>query len=559
MWTPELRTYFYSKYSFFAPDTPRNYALLQRIETCFPRSPPARSPADTGARRSSSSQQVQTNFFAMVRKKKVAVVGGGVSGLAAAKAFAERGHDVHGFERSNDFGGVWEPSRSYPDVHTQSPRELYRFTGHDYGQDVPEWPAGQDVHAYLHSYAKQHNIAHLFTLDTSVEAMERRVDGQPGWTLTLKHRGVSEKEDFDFVSVATGQFSDKHAAIHPGEFDFTAHGGQVLHSSEYTDPAIVEGKRVVVLGGSKSATDVAVHAAEHGAKSVSLVYRKKVWRVPRFVGGINLKHLLYMRAQEGQFNGWLPSVVERVVRMILKPLIWVNFRGLEALLTVQLGLRKHDMVPSEPIEDTVSCALPVVTPGFFEGLNDGSIKATQGCIERYEAGAVVLSTGDTVPCDVAVMATGWTQGFRFLPADAHEKMVEPDGLHRLYRFAVNPGLPGMGFVGFNSSFCSMLSAEMVANWLVRFADGQLENMPSADEMNASIDAMQQWRRKERPAAQVYGGLCTAPFHFRHFDELLEDIGATKRNRANPLAELFVHPSADAYGEFMASAPQYHAG
>lgn len=51
---------------------------------------------------------------------------------------------------------------------------------------------------------------------------------------------------------------------------------------------------------------------------------------------------------------------------------------------------------------------------------------------------------------------------------------------------------------------------MVANWLV-------------DEMNASTDAMQKWRREVRPAAQVYGGLCAAPFHFRHFDELLEDI------------------------------------
>lgn len=495
----------------------------------------------------------------MVQKKKVAVVGGGVSGLAAAKAFAERGHDVYGFERSHDFGGVWEPSRSYPGVCTQSPKDLYHFTGHPYGDDVPEWPTGPDVHSYLHSYAKHHGIARLFTLNTSVEAMERRADGQPGWNLTLQQGGVKKQEDFDFVSIATGQFSDKHVASHPGEMDFTAHGGQVLHSSDYTDPSIVEGKRVVVLGGSKSATDIAVHAAKHGAKSVSLVYRKKVWRVPHFVGGINFKYLLYMRAQEDQFNGWLPSVVERVVRVILKPLIWANFRGLETLLTVQLGLRKHDMVPSEPIEDTVSCALSLVTDGLFEGLNDGSIKATRGSIERYEAGAVVLSTGDTVPCDVAVMATGWNQGIRFLPADAHEKVVESDGLHRLYRFAVNPGLPDMGFVGFNSNFCSVLSAELVANWLVRFADGQLENMPSVDEMNASIDAMQNWRRKERPAAQIYGGLCTAPFHFRHFDELLEDIGATKRHRANPLAELFVRPNTDAYGDFLASAPEYRAG
>jgi hypothetical protein len=70
--------------------------------------------------------------------------------------------------------------------------------------------------------------------------------------------------------------------------------------------------------------------------------------------------------------------------------------------------------------------------------------------------------------------------------------------------------------------------------------------------------MLNWKRKERPSAQVYGGLCSAPFHFKHFDELLADIGATKRKRDNPLAEHFSYPDAKSYGEFLASAPQYQA-
>ena len=499
----------------------------------------------------------------VVVKKRVAVIGGGVSGLAAAKAFAERGHDVCGFERSHDFGGVWEPSRSYPGVETQSPKDLYHYTDHPYGEGVGEWPKGAEVHAYLRSYAEKHDIARLFRLGTAVQAMERRDDGKPGWTLTLQAAGGDEKEigleDFDFVSVAVGQFSEKNVPTYPGEAGFVARGGRVMHSSDYTDPSIAEGKRVVVLGGHKSATDIAVNAAASGgARSVSLVYRKNVWRIPRFVGGINFKHLLYMRAQESQFNGWLPSAIGRVLRVVLKPLIWANFRGLETLLTAQLGLRKHGMVPTEPIEGTVSCSISIVTPGLFEALDDGSIKAVRASVERFEDRAVVLSNGDVVPCDVAVMATGWQQRYPFLPAEAHETLIEQDGLHRLYRFAVNPGLPNMGFVGFNSSFCSILSAEMVANWLVRFADGQLERQPSADEMEAEISAVQKWRREERPAARVYGGLCSGPFHFRHFDELLKDMGAKKRNRKNPVAELFIRPDTAAYGQFLASAPQYHA-
>lgn len=78
-------------------------------------------------------------------------------------------------------------------------------------------------------------------------------------------------------------------------------------------------------------------------------------------------------------------------------------------------------------------------------------------------------------------------------------------------------------------------------------------------MRDNIQMMLNWRRKERPAAQVFGGLCSAPFHFKHFDELLADMGAKKRKRSNPLAEQFSHHNADAYGTFLASAPQYQAG
>ena len=495
----------------------------------------------------------------MVKRKNVAIIGGGVSGLAAAKVFDERGHRVTGFERSHDFGGVWELSRSYPDVQTQSPKDLYCYTDHPMPADYPEWPKGPQVHAYLHSYADKHELGRLFRLNSNVLSMDRRDDGQPGWTLTIEEAGRTRREDFDFVAVCTGQFSDKNIISHLGQDEFVAQGGEVIHSSEYTDPEMVRGKRVVVLGGSKSATDIAVNATKSGASAVTLVYRENVWRVPYFVGGINFKKLLYMRAQEQQFNQWGKSSLQRVIAAVLKPLVWVNFRGLETLLKLQLGLKKWNMVPDTPIEKEASCSLPIVTPGLFESFKSGKVKPIQGTYERYDGDEIVLTTGGRVGCDLSILAVGWKLGVPYLAQEFQDKLVESDGQYRVYRLAVNPDLPDMGFVGFNSSFCTVLSAEMIANWLVRYADGQLNNQPTAAEMNANIEMMLNWRRNERPAAQVYGGLCSAPFHFKHFDELLADIGAAKRKRSNPLAEQFSYPNAAAYGEFLASAPQYQAG
>lgn len=492
----------------------------------------------------------------MTKRKKVAVIGGGVSGLAAAKAFDEKGHRVCGFERSHDFGGVWELSRSYPDVQTQSPKDLYCYTDHPMPDDYPEWPKGPQVHAYLHSYAEKHNTARLFRLNTTIKTMERRADGQPGWTLTIEAGDHEWTEDFDFVSICTGQFSEKNIITHPGQNEFVARGGAVMHSSEYTDPSLCQGKDVVVLGGSKSATDIAVNAVKNGARSVKLVYLENVWRVPYFIGGINFKRLIYMRAQEQQFNQWGKSPSQRVIAAALKPLVWANFRGLETLLKAQLKLKKHNMVPSTPIEKEVSCAAPIVTPGFFECLNAGTITPVLGTFDSYTDEGVKLTTGDVVPCDLAVLAVGWKLGVPYLPQRYQDKLIEEDGQYRVYRLSVNPDLPDMGFVGFNSSFCTVLSAEMIANWLVRYADGQLVNQPTDAEMNESIDMMLDWKRNERPAAKIYGGLCSAPFHFKHFDELLADMGAAKKKRGNPLAEQFSYPNAAAYGTFLASTPAY---
>lgn len=186
---------------------------------------------------------------------------------------------------------------------------------------------------------------------------------------------------------------------------------------------------------------------------------------------------------------------------------------------------------------------------------DGKIKAIQGTFKAYKPGAVELTSGDTVGCDVAVLATGWRLGVPFLPEEYRKRLIEADGQYRLYRIIANPDLPDMGFVGFNSSFATVLSAELAANWLVRYADGKLAKQPTAKQMNDNIDMMLRWKREERPAAQVYGGLCAAPYHFKHFDELIDDMGAKVRRR-NPLAERLTPPNADAYARYLASTPAY---
>ena len=493
----------------------------------------------------------------MVKQKNVCVIGAGVSGLVAAKTFGARGHKVTILERSGDLGGVWEPARSYPDVQTQSPKELYRYTDKPMPDSYPEWPKGPQVHAYLSDYAREHGLMQRLRLSTAVVNMTRRSSGLPGWTLEIKNPdGKVTREEFDFVAVCTGQFNERQTLGLPGEDTFKAAGGKILHSAEHTDPELVRGKKVVVLGGSKSATDIAVNSVDAGASEVTMIYREPVWRIPYFIGGlINFKRILYIRAQEEMFRGWDLSARSRISHAIAKPFIWVNWRGLESMLKMQLKLKKCDMVPAQRIEDGVNCSVPIATPDFFPMVADGRIKAIRGTFDHYDGKTIVMTGGQKVTADVAILAIGFKLGVPFLPEAYRTKLVQPDGQYRLYRVIANPDLPDMGFVGFNSSFCTVLCAEIAANWLVRYSDGQLVHQPTTAEIYRNMDMMLHFKRVERPAAGVYGGLCVAPYHFKHFDELLADMGATIRRRG-ALAEKFTPPDADAYARFLASTPDY---
>ena len=152
-----------------------------------------------------------------------------------------------------------------------------------------------------------------------------------------------------------------------------------------------------------------------------------------------------------------------------------------------------------------------------------------------------------------MLAIGWSQDLPYLDADTQAKLIEPDGQYRLYRMMINPDLPGLGFVGFNSSFASALSAELGAHWLARYFEGALRRQPGAAAMQADIARSLEWKRGHRKVAATYGGLCIAPFHHAHFDELMDDMGARKK-AANVLAAHLAPISPKAYAKLLETAP-----
>lgn len=118
---------------------------------------------------------------------------------------------------------------------------------------------------------------------------------------------------------------------------------------------------------------------------------------------------------------------------------------------------------------------------------------------------------------------------------------------------VHPAVPELGFVGFNSSFAASLSAELGAHWLARYWNGQLARPPTPAGMHAAIEVVAAWKREVRPVARQFAGLCVAPYHHAHFDELLADIGAPTR-AGNPVKTRLAPIDPAAYARLLAAAP-----
>jgi len=395
--------------------------------------------------------------------------------------------------------------------------------------------------------------------------VRRREDRKNGWILKIRSsKGGDDEMIFDFVAVCTGTFTSPKCISHPGQDDFVRTGGIVKHSSEYKDLSNedIQGKRVLIIGNSKSATDIAVHVANRGSRQVTISQTRNRWRIPYFIFGINAKYFLFMRAEEILFPSWKKpsSVFDKVVSILLIPLAWLNFKMLELMLNFQLGLRKLNMLPKDNIADIISIHIGVDTEGFVELIEAGGIKLMNSNVKSYEvelvkgraSNFVIFENGDKIEADIVIQATGWNTDLPFLPQDLKDKLIDAsDGLYKLYRFSVNPELPDIGFVGFNSSFCTVLSSEMIARWLVRYADGMLEHQPSPSEMDANIKHLLEWKRKVRPVAKAVHGNSIAPFHYLHFDEILTDVGAKVKN--NPW---FVRPDVDKYRKCFESSPKY---
>ncbi|MCD2424206.1 NAD(P)-binding domain-containing protein [Niabella pedocola] len=478
----------------------------------------------------------------------IGIIGAGISGLTTAKTFRERGYKVVVLEKASALGGVWDRNRFYINVSTQTTKNEYAYTDFPMPDHYHEWPTGEQMNEYLHNYAQHFGINDSIFFNMQVQDMTCNEDG---WQLQAMHTGTGSLQNytFSFVVVCTGTFHEKYLPSFPGMEAFTAAGGQILHSSEITSNALLEGRDVAVVGFAKSATDIATQAADTAA-SCTLLYRKAQWKVPRFFGGkVNLKYLLFSRFSEAFFRSYRQTAFQKLLHSIGKPLVWMQWRGVELLLKKQFRLKQCGMLPGHRIEDQVSCSLGIAPEGFYEKVSAQKIKAICTEIDTFSEDGVLLKNGATIRPDLVVMGTGFRQRLPFLNGDYQRLICNENGQFMLHRNIISPNLPLLGFVGFNSSLFSTLTSEIAANWLVEYVNGNIQ-LPVQSEIIKERAIIEQWKKNVRPVATEFSGLCIAPFNFQHLDQLMKDMGLKTGGR-NRLLQFFKPVNPAGYQQLLA--------
>ncbi|KAI8391792.1 uncharacterized protein BYT42DRAFT_610980 [Radiomyces spectabilis] len=219
---------------------------------------------------------------------RVAVIGGGPTGLAAARALRDQGafSKITVFERNAEVGGTWlfspqaNPSLDIPSVNaldieppgiyyppkkasmyanlrTNLPHAVMCFRDLPFEPGTPMFPTHEQVLKYLKSVADSCQLQPMIRLNTSVLDAEF-LDSESVWRLSLVEVGKEGRkytEEYDAVVVASGHYTVPHIPA----IDGIVHASKklrIMHSRDYRYPDAYRDQNLVVIGGGPSARDI---------------------------------------------------------------------------------------------------------------------------------------------------------------------------------------------------------------------------------------------------------------------------------------------------------------
>ena len=400
------------------------------------------------------------------KPKRIAVIGAGACGICAAKYLSQAGLDVTIFEIGSQIGGMWcyendnGRSSAYRTLHINTSRGVTRFHDLDFDPDVQFFPDHWDMHKYLIKYARHFDVEKLIRFNTKVADIRPCFDPKtepPLWELVFED-GSSER--YDAVIAATGHLSvPLHVPMFQNDFK-----GEYLHAHYYREPEPYVGKRICIIGVGNSACDISGDVCATVQRCV-LVARSGVLILPKLLFGLPFTDITRKIQRP-----WVPASIRRRLTRWLTYLAHgdITKLGFKPLV----GKRAH-----------VTSNGTIVTDVAYS-----RIEIKNG-IEKIDGKTIHFVDGTSEEFDVLIAATGYLIDLPFVSRDI---VPMEDNRLDLYKRMMQPGWPGLYFMGFfNLDSALNMVYEYQARWVRDIELGEA-NLPSASEMKADIARKREW-------------------------------------------------------------------
>lgn len=520
-------------------------------------------------------------------------------GLAAAKAYIELhpNERVAVFESAESCGGTWSKNRLYPGLKSNNMIGTYEYpdfpmTEEKYGvRDFNHIP-GAILHRYLTDFAKHFGVFDKIQFHTKVDLIKPGKQG--GWTLDIKGPEGQRAVNTARLIMATGLTSTPNMPSYKGADTF---GVPLFHAKDFCmrAPELKDIKNAVVVGGAKSAFDVAYAMVEDGA-TVDLVIRDNghgpVWIAPAFVTPFKkrLDKLLHVRWMTwfapcpwGGEDGF-PRIRKFLHRTAIgRKLVDFFWRALSSDVINANGYDSHpELQKLKPWHSAfwIGSGLSILNydKALFDLVKEGKIRVHIGNIDHLEPKKVVMADGTTLNVDVMICSTGWKKegpiAFQGLGKDgfglpfseeqkaALRKKADIDVLSmfprlrdqpqlrfepktsepfRLYRFMVPSTLifeRSLAFAGAVSTVSTSICATLQGHWIAAYFDNKLDRFPDSHRMvTDEIMLHTQWGKWRYPCGY---GASLPDFVFEalpYADLLLKDLGINNHRKGNWYEEL----------------------
>ncbi len=348
----------------------------------------------------------------------VLIIGAGLSGVGAAAQVRERlpKKSVAVFESRAAKGGTWDLFR-YPGVRSDSDMFTFGYTWRPWQSDVA-LADGPLIREYIDTVAEEYDVDRLIRYQHRITRAAWDSE-KARWTVTatVGDPGAGETVTLtaSFLWSCAGyyQYERGFQPTWPGMADFQ---GEVVHPQHWPEDLDYTGKRVVVIGSGATAVTL-VPAMAPDAEHVTMLQRTPTYVLAR------ARHdpvaLLLNRLR-------MPDrVVYRVARWanILQAVGFYKFsmrwpgrakamirKSVERQLPEGVDVDEHFAPPYNPWEQRL-CFVP--NNDLFKVLRSGDASVVTDTIETFTPGGLKLRSGNELPADVVVTATGFQMQLPF--------------------------------------------------------------------------------------------------------------------------------------------------